>query len=276
MEHSNPNLTATLVTDKNGRLTTVHKKRDSPASMSRANVPAPTLGAKAPRVTNASRLRGISDVFIIENKIPNKAKVKQWLAESTPEQLDALDDALESFASATRREKYVLSMILDPLTYRTGYTEATHELIRHRQAFTSEWAISNNPVNHITLLPAFVYGARQQSITDFKTALDCTDENAVRENIALLRFAYELQERATYGGFLPIYKDRVAVSDAQEHPHVNAYVYDDPKLKDLIKEYADRVDDLIEFSITQKTSDPYRLRALLEHEGHSTLVYGML
>lgn len=279
MTHSNPNLTPSVISDKNGKVTTVHKREVKSTASSMSKVPAPALGHnKEPKVTMVARVRGINHVIstVKGGVTVIKAKTERFLASSTPEQLAILDEAIAGFESATEHERRVLSTILEPLIERKWKTGAIHEALAHRVAFASAWAVSNIPNRHITGLEPFIYGARKQG-DDFKTKLDCTDESVVSEQTALLRFAYELKERAPFGGFLPVSSKQVEVDyDDTGTVYAAVYSYEDDELRNLIAENADRVDDLIEFSVTQQTSDPHRLRALLEHEGHSSLTYGLL
>lgn len=279
MANTNPNLTPTVIADKNGRITTVHKKDATSAPSSMSRVPAPALGyRREPRVTMASRFRGISEIVSKGNTSERviKAKADRFLKDSTPEQLDILDEAIASFDSKSNHERLILSTILEPLSIRTGKTGVIHEMVAHRAAFASEWSVSNNPRLYINGLETFVYGIRQQG-TSFSGKLDCTDESAVGEQTALIRFAYELKERSPFGGFQPTYSVRAEVGhDNTGFAYDSVLAYENDELKNLIVEYAHRVDDLIEFSVTQETSDPQRLRALLEHEGHSSLTYGLL
>lgn len=271
MAHNNPSLVPTVVADKNGKVTTVHKKNDAQQSSSVTKAPAPNLygDIKCEKPSDASRIRGINDVLaggLWGN--PRQTKAARLVKLSTPEQLDILDEALAGFDGASDREKAVLASIFDPLTNRTGPTGAIHELLAHRKAFSSEWAVNENPALSIYSLEPFVHGLREDK---FKTKLDCTDESVVNERIALIRFAYEVKERAPYGGFLPVYEAQIGVGGA-----TTAYAYESDYLKELIAENADRVDSLIDLALTHKTSDAQRLRALLEHEGHSSLTHGML
>jgi hypothetical protein len=279
MTHGNPNLTPTVIADKNGKITTVHKRDAKSAASSMSSVPAPALGyRRETKVSMVSRYRGIATIISKGSSSEKaiKAKTDRFLASSTPEQLDILDEAISGFDSATDHERLILSTILEPLSIRTGKTGAIHELVAHRAAFASEWSINNKPRRYMHGLEPFMFGVRQQG-TDFSTKLDCTDESAVGEQTALIRFAYELKERAPFGGFQPVYNVKVEVDhDSTGYVYASAHAYENDELKNLIIENADRVDDLIEFSVTQETSDPHRLRALLEHEGHSSMTYGLL
>jgi hypothetical protein len=54
------------------------------------------------------------------------------------------------------------------------------------------------------------------------------------------------------------------------------FPYRDQGLAYLISENPDRVEDLIDLSLANKTSDHDRLIALMEYDGHSTLSSGVL
>jgi hypothetical protein len=271
MAHSNPSLVPTVISDKHGKVTTVHKKNDMQQSSSVTKAPAPTLHGdiKSEKPSAASRIGGINDVLAGGSwGKARQTKAAKLVKFSTPEQLDILDEALAGFDGGSDREQSVLAAIFDPLTHRTGPTGAIHELLAHRKAFASEWAVKENPPLHLYGLEPFVHGLREDN---FRAKLDCTDESVVNGNIALIRFAYEVRERAPHGGFLPVYEAQIGVGGA-----TTAYAYESDDLKTLIAENADRVDSLIDLALTHKTSDAQRLRALLEHEGHSSLTYGML
>lgn len=264
-------LTPTVVADKNGKITTVHKKTDGQPSSSAAKVPAPTLygGILATKPSTASRVRGITRALTGGSwSKPIKAKAERFINFSSPEQLEVFDAAIAEFDDLSDHEQAVLASIFEPLVNRNGDSGAIHELLAHRRAFASDWAVDENPALQLDNLDSLVYGLRENN---FKDRLDCTDESIVNENIALLRFGYELKERAFNGGFLPVYSAQVAVGAG-----ATASVYKSEDLKTLIREHADKVDELIEFALLHKTSDAQKLRALIEHDGHSSLTYGLL
>jgi hypothetical protein len=281
MTNANPNLTSTVIADKNGKVTTVHKKSEIRAGSPLRNVPAPTLsGSDRTKMSNASRINRIGGALNSSLwKTLVKSKTQRWLSSSSPEQTEVLDATLAELDTYTQQEKFVFQSIVEPLTHRNGETGAIHELLTHRKAFASEWAIANEPRRFVNSLEPFIYGLREgrgDGATERRIPLDCGDESLVQENVALIRFAFELKERAHDGGFLPVYRVQAEVGSDTNYVNTTANVYDNKDLEALIREHADRVDDLIEFSVTQQTSDPQRLRALLEHEGHSSLTYGLL
>lgn len=271
MANNNPNLTPTVIADKNGKITTVHKKNDAQKSSSMAKVPAPTMygGIKSEKPSTASRIRGIRHALTGGSwGKPIQAKADRFIKFSTPEQLDILDDAIAGFEDLTDHEQAVLSSIFEPLTKRSGDSGAIHELLAHRKAFASNWAVRENPSLYLESLDALVYGLRGEN---FKGSLDCADESVVNVNIALLRFAYEVKERAPRSEFLPVYEAQMGVGSSRV-----ADVYKNEGLKELIRDRADRVDELIELALTNKTTEPQTLLALMDHEGHSSLTYGLL
>ena len=270
MTHSNPKLVPTTVTDKNGKVTTVHKKSETTVA-SRSGVPAPKLSAKqAAHESKASRVRRIthaleSDEF---DRHVVKAKVERFLASSTPEQLSVLDEAVsESFDASSPHEKRVVASILSPFSANRRSTKIIIELLTLRKAFASDWAKRTEPRQQIHDLDAFIYGLREEQS---KAPLDLTDEKTNEQNIALLRFAYELKERAPYGGFLPV---AIKADNLREQV---AYVYDSEDLANLIRKYPERVDEMIQFALDNETCQAHRLRALVEHEGHSSMTSGWL
>ena len=270
MTHSNQNLVPTTVTDKNGKVTTVHKKAESVAA-TRSGVPAPKLSAKqAAHESKASRVRRITQVLESDeyDRHVVKAKAERFITSSTPEQLAVLDEAIgESFDTISQHEKRVMASILSPLAANRRSTKIIIELLTLRKAFASDWAMKTEPRQHIHDLDAFVYGLREGQS---KNPLDLTDENTNEQNIALLRFAYELKERAPYGGFLPV------ATKADNLREQVAYVYDSEELANLIRKHPERVDDMIQFALDKETCQAHRLLAFLEHEGHSTMTSGWL
>jgi hypothetical protein len=272
MAHSNSNLTPTVVSDKNGKITTVHKRQDS-AAVPVSNVPAPVISeSMSPLPSKAVLARRVVDKleYPTLHMEPVRAKIKKWVDRSTPAQLAVLDEAVGwAFGDCSEYEQSVITGILNPLATTRGDTQAIDELLALREAFCSDWAEKTEPGIYTDMLEGFVYGIRDEK--NRSKPLDLSDEGVNRQNIALLRFAYELMERAKTPEYLPTTE---YVLD--EHTQAAAYVYKSDDLKALICQYADRVDDLISLALDNDTTDAHRLRALLEHEGHSSLVYGML
>lgn len=271
MTNSNPSLVPTVIADKNGKVTTVHKKNDATQPPSLSKVPAPTLygGIKSEKPSTASRIRGIRHALTGGSwEKPIQTKAERFIKFSTPEQIDILDEALAGFDGSSEHEQAVLASFFEPLTKRTGDSGAIHELLAHRKAFASDWAVSENPRLYIDDLNGLAYGLRDDN---FRENLECTDESVISENIALLRFAYEVKERAPRSDFLPVYEAQMGVGSSRV-----ADVYKSEGLKELIRDRADRVDELIELAVANKTTEPQTLLALMDHEGHSSLTYGLL
>lgn len=273
MAHGNPDLIPTVITDKTGKVTTVHRKTASQSPPSMSKVPVPTLGDIRPaqKVTKAALTRNITRVFETNGQLmkPLKSKIEKWIEHSTPQQLTVLNEAIgNSFHTVSDHEKRIIAEILNPLCWSRSQTGAMHELLALRQAFCSDWATENNRVMTTTDLESLMYGLRGG---DFKTPIDLSDNQRNKENVALLRFAFELKERAPYGGFLPVRQSLEGRGRLEP-----VYVYDREDLKELIRQYPDRVNDLIELAVSHETCHPDRLRAMLEHEGPGTLSSGAL
>jgi hypothetical protein len=272
MALSNQNLTPTVISDKNGKITTVHKRQDS-AATAMPSVPAPIINESAlPLPSKAVLARRVADKleYPTLHMQPVRSKIKRWIDWSTTAQLTVLDEAVGwAFGDCSEYEQSVITGILNSLATTRGDTQAIHELLALREAFCSDWAEKVEPGVYTDMLEGFVFGIRDEK--NRSKPLDISDEGVNRQNIALLRFAYELMERAEKPEYLPT---EGYVLD--EITGDTAFVYKSDDLKVLIRQYADRVDELISLALENETTDAHRLRALLEHEGHSSLVYGML
>lgn len=272
MALTNQNLTPTVISDKNGKITTVHKRQDS-AFTAAPNVPAPFISEPvSPLPSKAVLVRRVADKleYSTLNMTPVRAKIKKWVDRSTTAQLTVLDEAVGwAFEDCSEYEQSVITGILNSLAATRGDTQAIHELLALREAFCSDWAEKVEPGVYTDMLEGFVFGIRDQN--NRSKPLDVSDEGVNKQNIALLRFAYELMERAENPEYLPT---KGYILD--EITGDTAFVYKSDDLKSLISQYADRVDELISLSLEHETSEAHQLRALLEHEGHSSLVYGML
>ena len=272
MAHSNPNLTPTVITDKTGKVTTVHKRQEK-QSQSRSSVPAPALSAgKTPTPTTASRLRSITRILSEEmNRTPNKTRAKRLIDYARPANLAALDEALTAYENATPHERSIIHSALLPLTSREQPVDAVFELLALRSAFLSERSTQGEPRLSEYILESYVYGVRKVRTNYYDMQLSWRNEVQKAQNLALLRFSYELHEHGEYGNWLP-------TSQAQVGRDGNRYSqdYKDANLTNLICENFDRVDELIEAALAHKTCDPQQLKAFLEHDGPKSMTSGWL
>lgn len=272
MALSNQNLVPTVIADRNGKVTTVHKKQETATTASPV-VPAPVISEPLSQLPSKAVLaRRVADKleYPTLHMEPVRSKIKRWIDRSTTAQLTVLDEAVGwAFEDASEYEQSVVTGILNSLATTRGDTQAIHELLALREAFCSDWAEEVEPGVYTDALEGFVFGIRDEK--NRSKPLDVSDEGVNRQSIALLRFAYELMERAKKPEYLPT---EGYILD--EITGDTAFVYKRDDLKALISQHADRVDELICLALDHETTDAHKLRALLEHEGHASLVYGML
>ena len=260
MAQSNPNLIPTVITDVNGRVTTVHRKQG--AAVSNRKMPAPVL-KKTP--SHASRLRDLKSVVDDSSRTMIKSKAEKFLKSSTPEQLAVLDEAVSRFHDAPQHERDVISYALGSLALKNRDTGIMVEILTLRNAFCSEW-MSNNQYRTFDF-EALILGVREQHDTPIDTSTPDSNKRAE----AVLRFAYELKSLAPQGGFLPI-----AISTRPEANYKFVYGYDRPELVTLLSEHPDRVDELIQYALDQQTCDPTELWRFINHDGPKPLTSGFL
>lgn len=260
MAHSNQNLVPTVITDVNGRVTTVHKKMT--AGTAQKKLPPPGI-KKSP--SKASRFRAIEEVLASSGRKFIKAKADNFLTFSKPAQLEVLDEVLSSFSSADPHEKKLIAHALAPLSSKNMGTSTIHDFLALRNAFSSEWAISNSPKE--TPFESYLLGLRE----DLYKPLDTSDPEVNKGTEAVLRFAYEVKSRAPYGGFLPVYS-----AQSGQDRNIILYVYDRPELATLIRENHDRVDEMIQYALDHQTCDPDGLWRFLNHDGPKPLTSGFL
>jgi hypothetical protein len=257
-------------TDKNGVTRTRWVKPDV-AVKKAGTMPAPQTKPQAPVVTNADRRDTILRSIQTMGKERASSKIDDFLSGATPEQIAVVDDALmeltdDNSDAAVKRKKYVAARIIriciDDATVIAG-----HDMFRYREAFSSHWAQNNHP--SMTNAERIMLGLRGFNLP--------FDDEAVNPNdVACVRFAYEMKARFPDAPFLPVSKNifQLRINGVRGFNEVD--VYKEPKLPNLIWENPDRVDDLIAFAAARETSDAQRLEEMLSLDGSKVLAEGLL
>lgn len=274
MALSNQNLVPTVIADKNGKVTTVHKKSDAKQS-SLVAVPAPAISGsnKEVKPTLASRMKGIENVFDSEPDYkPNKAKMKRLLEFSSRDKLQVLDEALSSFDGASEHEQSIIKSIMLPLTSRIRRSDCIFELLAMREAFTSEQSEENSQGMLIYILEEHVYGVRNAKSENYNLELDWTDQSVKEQSIALLRFSYELQQNVVSSWrFSPTYSAQLGTGTDES---ANDWVSAD--LVNLISDFPDQVEGMINVATAHQTNDAQLIWGIMQHKGHPSLTSGAL
>lgn len=180
-----------------------------------------------------------------------------------PESLKAIDDIIVAMPSMDARNRRVLCDMFS--SAETFNEEILIEGFLLREAFCGPYATRTN----LRVLEPleYVLGVRD----DFHVPLDLSDEKVFQETVALMRYAYEMHFRN-----LADVEPHTTITYSQEHQMLGRNYSDTPLLKELVREYPERVEELIDLSIKHETSDAILLRSLIEHEGPTAVASGWL
>lgn len=261
------NLIPTPRTDKNGNTVIRHMRPVSAPAASGAAIPPVALPKSAGKRTAKLRMEEIAAIF--RNPLV-ASKTRKLLSASTPEELDTLDTVLREYDGMTPLEQKVVKKALRPLTVGRGDTEHVHEILALRSAFCGPWAEENDPA--VTGIEDYIYGVRDAFGVSLyhRYSMKFRSEQELNEAVAVTRYLFEMDRRHPRQSFRPA--DMTYLSGI----NISYLKFKDPALVALLREYPDRVEDLIEFSGEQQTSGVHALRAYLEHEGASSLSGGYL
>lgn len=194
--------------------------------------------------------------------------VKKWLLESTGEQVQAVRDLIIELPSISEGMKHVLYYIFYPLdAHRSGRNEgytAIHEALALRNGFYGP-IVQNQQQFQFTMISELVLGLRTNSLLP----LDVYDPVKKRSYEALIAFQFEM---SACSAPLPTYQKRYKTTFGREA----AVAISDPKLKELIINHADRIEDLIYYATSRTTLDAALLELMMRESVSPALNEGML
>lgn len=249
--------------DKNGVLSTRWVRSLVNKSTAMFNAPKLAKLAEHKRLDNNERMASLKVLFTGANVSFMDHRLRYAFENYGPEQLKAVDDIIAVMPSMDVRNRRVLcDMFSSAETYNQDILVEGFLL---REAFCSPYATQRN----LKLLEPleYVLGVRD----DFSVPLDLSDEKVFQETAALMRYAYEMHFR-DHGDVEP----HTTITYSQEHQMLGRNYSETPLLKELVREYPERVEELIDLSIKHETSDAILLRSLLEHEGPTAIASGWL
>lgn len=242
--------------------------------MAQLGVPAPAL----PTLTFTEKLvESISDrIAECTGQRRSKMIMSRWVGGANKRQLAAVQTSLDVLyengtnPTIVREQKIVRSMLHSLARGSTVEDEVVFEMLTLRSAFCSERSVrDDNPVWN-SELKAYVYGLRREA------PLPLDSDGMVKKVAAAVQFAYEVTTRCAGDNFASpteAVEEYAGVTSAK----VTAKRYVDANLLELVLEESDRVEELIEMAISQRTTEPAILRGLLDNpDGARPLAGGWL
>jgi hypothetical protein len=210
--------------------------------------------------------------------------IEQWLDVSTGDQISELlaaihvvRDSKDSSDPALRREAEVIRTIMHDTLNHKHHMIHTHDMLRFRTSFSSSrFDLTKSPLK-------IMLGVYLGNRCDMQGKPLSERELPAPEGFAAaLRYSFEMMSACLYHGnareALPV--NEIFITAAGKRPNeTNTYSifpYREQGLSHLVSENPDRVEDLIDLSLANNTSDHDRLIALMDYDGHSTLSSGAL
>lgn len=281
----NSNLVPTPRTDRNGKTVIRHMKTAKEASKTVLPVPAVT---PQPVVTVRQVRRELYD-FLDNNTRNGYADssdyrvLDRWLSHSTDDQLIKLSAAInfvndntDSSDAAVLREAKVIRMGLQDTLNNSALTRHAHGFLAARSAFCSDRSVtSESPL--MSALPHYLGLCCDNN----GSALPEEQLPSSEQLHATLRYAYEVTAAIMHHGNkaeFPV-NEIGAMAQGEREGETSTYEilpYKDKSLLEMVSTHADRVEEIIALSLEAQTTDPARIAALLDHDGHSTLSSGAL
>lgn len=249
--------------DKNGVLGTRWVKALVGKSNAILNAPKVAKASAAKSSQEVNRIAMLREMFGGTREHFRSHRIRDAFEEYSPEALSVIDKVISRSPEMAPRERSVLcAMIASAETYNE---ELMLEGFRLSEAFCSPYATRRN----LKLLEPLEYilGVRD----DYIAPLDLDDEKVRQEAIALVRYAYEMHFR-NHADIEP----HTIITYSPDHQMLARNYSEKPMLKELVREYPERVEELIDLSLKHETSDPVLLRSLFEHEGPTALNSGWL
>lgn len=264
------NLVPTPRVDKNGVTVVRHVK---PGTTSASKLPVipqvnvPTIQTK--QRTMRQRTEGITELRQYGDRRPRMlpSKIGKWLSGSRTDELERLDEVIDGYREMPAQELHIIKSALSPLAIVGESTEFIHEMLALRRSFCGEWASENNV--SVSKADDYIMGLRESFGAPIRKPLQFHDARTLKEAEAVMRFTFELDRRFPREAFRPA-----------EHAYIEGGIsylrHREPALVALLREYPERADDLLEFAVEHRTSDPQLLRAHVEHDGPLAVSTGYL
>jgi hypothetical protein len=241
--------------------------------MAQLGVPAPSL----PELTFTEKLVESISAKIAEYTGERRAKgiMTRWVGGANKRQLAAIQDSLavlesEDRAPAVVREQRVIKSILHSLARGSMVEdEVVIEMLTLRSAFCSDRSLRDDAPVWNSELKSYIYGLRRE------VPLPLDSKGMVEKITAAVQFAYEVTTRCPGEKFTPTepVEEYAGVSSAK----VTAKRYVDADLLEIVLEQPDRVEEMIELAVSQRTTDPAILRGLMDNpDGAKPLASGWL
>jgi hypothetical protein len=226
---------------------------------------------KSPRINDAARVltADLADTLHeYTGQSLDSEQAAKWLSGSTAEQVSAIRDLIEEIPSMSDGMLHIVNYIIYPLDVnkrgRTdGYT-AIHDALALRNAFYGP-IIKNQRQFRFNLFSELVLGLRGKS----GSPLDLHDPEKKRGYEALLSFQFEM---SAYASDIPNYQKRYIIGRG----HDAAGGISDAKLKQLILNNVDRIDELIQYASSRPTVDAALLELMMRENVSPALNEGML
>jgi hypothetical protein len=227
------------------------------------NAPKIAKASAAKEIEDNKRISELNAIFSGANCSFMAHRVRAALYDYEPHTINAIDDIISKAPTMSMRERKVLCDMFS--SAETHNEEILVEGFRLMEAFCSPYATQRN----LKLLEPleYVLGVRD----DFLVPLDLDDEKVFQETVALMRYAYEMHFRMM-GDVEPA----TTITYSHEHQMLGQNYSEKPLLKELVREYPERVGDLIDLSLKHETSDATLLRSLIEHDGPTAMATGWL
>lgn len=188
-------------------------------------------------------------------------KTHQWLMDSEPHEIQNVRRIIAEYPSMPENKQQMITYMLDPLVRKDSKAFGLHDTLAMHEAFYGPSVISGHQYR-FTQFKELVLGLRDK----IKTPLDVTDPTMVQKYRALLYFAFELNSK------------NLMVTKSVYHRGVRvvAAPYYDPRLKDLVLQNTERVDELVAHAHSRESLDVDLLTMLLNDSGSRALLEGAL
>lgn len=276
------NLIPTPVVDKNGRLTTVHKKT---VTTSPSGTAMPAVSLPTPAVAREHLMSAMMEIFGISGASSShffSSQVGNWLDSSTPDQLAELEtvigelgplDGLDGDTDdpVVKRKRTVIRGIMNETIQNRTQRVYAHDLLALRSAFCSDYA----RVNELPLGQGFAHfiGLISKNGSIIPPSERATNE----ELISGIRFAYELGVRLSDYSAMPTQSSAVvSIDDRDESTALYSSEYKSRELLELVMRNGDRVGELIDLVEERGSCDPVMLQELLDSDVHHAVNPGWL
>lgn len=281
------NLVPTPRTDRNGRTVIRHMRPEDAATPARQALPVATLPAGPLDVRQVKR-----ELFnFLDDNTRNGYSdssdytvLEQWLDVSTGEQLLGLVTAIQTVREsktsddpALLREAKVIRTIMHDTLNNKAHLLHTHDMLRFRSSFSDcRFELTKSSLG--IMLGVYVGNRCDMHGKPLPERELPTPEGFA----ASLRYSFEMMSACLYNGHarqaLPVTEIFITLEGKRPNEKMtySIFPYRDDSLADLISDYPERVEDLIDFSLGNNTSDSDRLSALMEYDGHTTLSSGAL